>query len=628
MMVTISFFNGKINIRELIIEKTIAMSKIKILPPEITNLIAAGEVVERPASIVKELIENSLDAQATRIRVNIQSGGRKLVQISDNGHGMNREDALLCIEPHATSKIRSEQDVERISTMGFRGEALPSIAAVTNFTLDTCLHDEQIGSSVIINGGRVADVHDVGTAPGTTISARNLFFNMPVRRKFLRSEQTESIHIQSVVEQQALANPNISFELIQENKSIIKVNSGTLEERVAMLLGKDWLNEMIAVSYEQSDISVFGYIARPGVSRSTRKDQTFFINRRPVFSDTLFHAIRDAYSCMLQKGRYAPVLLFIQMHAGLVDVNVHPQKREVRFRNNSLVGEVIANTISQGMQNFHQLQQESLRNPNTRIETFNVNQIRPGFSTLTANDFPNYKQESKVTNQDETSQIRKAMESIIQPDALPSIPKIKGNFSSSIKSENMPTEKPAVAIRPTLPPPVVFPLPEANMVATNVQKPLFQVDKVQQHLFDHLRIIGTLSDTYILAEGSEGLVVIDQSAAHRRILYERIINNFNQDGTKGQPLLLPVTLDLSSSDQLIVMKNLAYFHKVGFGIEHFGGNTFVITSVPANFPEENLSGLFQQIIDDLSMSTNASVNINEQKLAIIAAKYAVRQHKI
>lgn len=612
------------------------MSKIKVLPPEITNLIAAGEVVERPASIVKELIENSLDAGATRIRINIQAGGRKLVQVADNGCGMNREDAILCLEPHATSKIKTEADVESIRTMGFRGEALPSIAAVTRFDILTRPHDDKNGTEVIVNGGKVEAVRDAGSAPGTTITAKNLFFNMPVRRKFLRTKQTETIHIQNTVQLQALANPDIGFELIMDGKKVFKVApGGDVKTRMTMLLGKNFANDMIPVEYMEGDIRVHGFVARPGISRSTRKEQTFFINGRPVVNDTLFYSVRDAYHTLLMKGRYAPVLLFLEMHAGMVDVNVHPQKREVRFRNSNLVGSVLANGIKQAITEFQLSQHQEVFTEARPAQAESI--IRPGFSKLTPADLNipsktvEAPQPTRQISAEDLKAIKQTAESIVGSDQ-PVKPKVEVSKEKFVEPEPVAFDvEVSTPELPDLPEPEPFDLPEAvSLSAGSTHQDFLKTEtvKAQNSVFSSMRFIGNLGKQFILAEGRDGLVVIDKRAAHSRIVYERILTESKNENAKGQPLLIPVTVEVTNHDKLILSRNLNYFIKIGFVIEHFGGNTYMISSVPANFPHENIVGLLHNILDELSQSSNSVGRSKENRLASLAAKYAVPDSKL
>ena len=667
------------------------MSRIKILPPQITNLIAAGEVVERPASIVKELIENSLDAGSSRLRINIQGGGRKLVQVTDNGYGMDRDDAMMCIEPHATSKIKSEEDVENIQTLGFRGEAMPSIAAVTQFSIMTRQHDDPEGTEVIINGGKLIDVRSAGCAPGTTISAKNLFFNLPVRRKFLRTPQTESLHIQQIVQMQALAHPDKSFELIIDGKTVIKViGNAPLKTRASMILGKEYIDGMLPVNYEESDICITGFIAKPGFTRSTRKDQIFFINKRPIISDTLYFGVRDAYHTLVMKGRYAPVLLFLDMKPVMVDINVHPQKREVRFRNNTLVGNIIAAAVRKALQDDQLIAYTTpspvqspampslkgadafkavpapISTPSPHVQK-ELNLASPATPTQPAK--PTFLAKSTIATRTNSP----ATKSSDAPPALPTTPisappslpsttptpapavsnlqnlpstketeKPKQQVPETTESEGhemVVTSNPEVTTIPDTPieaesphasseitteEVVIVPEPEEIVCPSTQDQERVTASAASGNIFSNLRILGTLSKQYIMAEGPEGLVLLDQQAAHQRIVFEQILNENKVKEDAGQPLLIPVTLELSPRDSLLLKKNQKHFNNLGFSIDDFGGNTYIIAAVPANFPQENIVGLFHNILDDLSQSPGGIPRGNEVKLAKLAAKHAVR----
>ena len=326
------------------------MSIIRILPDEIANRIAAGEVIERPASVVKELVENSIDAGARRIVIHVRQGGRSLVQVMDDGSGMDRDDALLCLEPHATSKIREPGDIEHITTLGFRGEALPSIASVSRFQLQTRRAEDLAGFEVNVEGGTLRDCRECGCAPGTSIRVSQLFFNLPGRRKFLKGSGTESEHIQETVLLQALAHPGIAFELIMDDQASLQVSAATDPgTRVAMLLGRDVYAAMIPVEYEENGIRVTGFVARPGMTRSARREQRFFVNGRPAMSDSMYFGVRDAYHTLVMKGRYPPLVLYVDISPDRVDVNVHPAKREVRFREDALVGQITSAAVRRAL---------------------------------------------------------------------------------------------------------------------------------------------------------------------------------------------------------------------------------------------------------------------------------------
>src|SRR5882672_5884257 len=353
------------------------MNRIRLLPEQVANQIAAGEVVERPASVVKELVENSLDAEAGRITVEVQAGGRSLIRVTDDGTGMSRDDALLCLERHATSKIQRAEDLASVATMGFRGEALPSIASVSRFTLTTRERDTDSpeGTQIIINGGKILEVKAAGTAPGTTVEVRQLFFNLPARRKFLRTEETEGAHIQHYLTLAVLAHPHVAFTFQKDGRPVWQlpsVKSGNdtaarlaaLRERLRALYGDE--KKLLPVDFsaeisppDQTDavyspaVRLWGFMGAPGVSRATREDQHLFINRRPVENRGLNFALLEGYHTALMKGRYPVCCLFLEIDPAAVDVNIHPSKREVKFHREAEVRRFVAQAIRQTLLNFH-----------------------------------------------------------------------------------------------------------------------------------------------------------------------------------------------------------------------------------------------------------------------------------
>ncbi len=357
------------------------MNRIRLLPEHVANQIAAGEVVERPASVVKELVENSLDAEARRITVEIQSGGRSLIRITDDGFGMSRDDALLCLERHATSKIQRAEDLHGISTMGFRGEALPSIASVSRFSLTTRERDSDSpeGTQVIINGGKIVEVKTAGGASGTSIEARSLFFNLPARRKFLRAEETESAHIQHYISLAALAHPEVAFTFVKDGRTVWQLSaiknddapvdalrermrqlSGTLpsliELKASQQLPERFTNDatdQLETSNAKLSVRLWGLIGAPGVARSTREDQHLFVNRRPVENRGLNHALIEGYHTALMKGRFPVCCLFLEINPAAVDVNIHPAKREVKFRDERAVRGFVTRAVRDALLGYH-----------------------------------------------------------------------------------------------------------------------------------------------------------------------------------------------------------------------------------------------------------------------------------
>ncbi|MBQ9368128.1 MAG: DNA mismatch repair endonuclease MutL, partial [Victivallales bacterium] len=322
------------------------MGNIHIMSSDVVGRIAAGEVVERPASVLKELVENSIDAGATTIRINIEKGGHKLIQVIDNGCGMDRSDALLCLETHATSKITDGGDVGRISTLGFRGEAIPSIASVSRFNLQTRRREDEVGTEVVVEFGKIRDAQDCGCAPGTNIRVAQLFANMPARRKFLKGPDTEDGYIEEMVRLLALARPDVTLVLYLNGRETIRANATSdIGQRVAAVLGKDMFASMIPLDYTEQGIAVRGYVTLPGFTRSSRRDQRVIINGRAASADSIFYAIRDAYASLIMKGRYPGAVIYLEMPPDMVDVNVHPTKREVRFREGRLVEQIVGAAI-------------------------------------------------------------------------------------------------------------------------------------------------------------------------------------------------------------------------------------------------------------------------------------------
>ena len=329
------------------------MNRIHLLPEHVANQIAAGEVIERPASVLKELLENSLDAGATQVDVQIGAGGRSLVSVTDNGCGMSKDDALLCLERHATSKLRDSDDLDRIASYGFRGEAIPSIASVSRFRLRTREPDAIAGTEIIIDGGKLRDVHEIGLAPGTQIEVRSLFFNLPARRKFLRTEPTESAHIRHVTLLAGLARPKVGFTLTMDDQPPQRWMPGEdLRQRLVSIFGTEWIENTVPIEATSGELKLHGFIGKPGVSRAGRHEELFFINQRPVENRTLHFGLLEGYHNSLMKGRYPVAILFLEMDPSGVDVNIHPAKREVRFHDDFTIRHFVVSAVQEALGGF------------------------------------------------------------------------------------------------------------------------------------------------------------------------------------------------------------------------------------------------------------------------------------
>lgn len=555
------------------------MGSIKILPDSISNRIAAGEVIERPASVVKELVENSIDAGACKITVQIENSGTKLISVTDNGRGMDPDDAILCLEPHATSKISHAEDINRIYTLGFRGEALPSIASVSRLRLRTRRKNDIEGTEVYVEGGKFAEAVPVGCAPGTEINVRDLFFNTPARKKFLHSKGTEERHIQETLWGLALGFPAISFELLIDGRIIFSSPSDkNLLSRIQTFFGKEMPDNLMPVDNSGQNLKICGHIAKHGYTKNSRREQRVFVNHRPVESAAFYAGIRDGYGSLTNDGRFPPVFLFLEMDPGLVDVNVHPAKREVRFREGRLVSSFISESI-----------RDALRN--SQAPTISVS------SDL---------------------QFR----SILAGAGISYAPK------EQFQDTGMFDEKISIPALRTIPPPAPAQDEKAPPPEQDVNPPpSVGVTETGEHsAVSELKILAFLDETYILASSKNGLVIIDQHAAHERVMFEKILNTEGKKTAVSQKLLIPITVELSRSEVLFIGKYSAHFSKLGFEFESFGANTVIVNSIPAGLPQENLRGLFSDMLSILMEEGRISGKIDTASIARAACRHSVKAH--
>ncbi len=552
------------------------MNRIRLLPEHVANQIAAGEVVERPASVVKELVENSLDAEATRLTITVRYGGKSLVSVADNGFGMCRDDALLALERYATSKISRAEDLHSIRSLGFRGEAIPSIAAVSRFTLTTRERGTLGGTQIEIAGGKILSVKDVGAAEGTVVEVRNLFFNLPARRKFLRSEQTEWVHIEHIVTLCALAHPQVAFRLAVDEREVFNLApSAELRSRLRELYGGQLIEQLVPVGEmgnvgaasapresghsSPSHIQVSGFIGKPGVSRGDRSQQHLFVNGRPVESKGINFALLEGYHTALMRGQYPVTFLFIDIDPDLVDVNIHPTKREVRFRDEFAVRQCVIDAVRQAIES--------------------KDSVRP---------------------------IRASV-AVAVPAALPS------TTTAAVDSGHYTALPLEGEVRKRLTTPVGAPAEPQAVVPTEEGA---------------WRVLGVIGQLYVLVESPEGLVLMDQHAAHERVLFEKMLKELETDSAPSQKLLLPVTLELDARDAAFLQSNLKTLHKLGVGISEFGDKTFLVDSLPPYFQLENLPQTFRNIVDELRQ-TGEEVHarrLGEDKIATTVCRHAVKAH--
>lgn len=565
--------------------------RIAILPEVITNKIAAGEVVERPASVIKELIENALDAGASDIAVEITAGGRRLIRITDNGHGMSREDALLSLERHATSKIRTDSDLDGILTLGFRGEALPSIASVSRFRLATREAGSLEGTEIIVEGGRVRDVRACGMAPGTVISVEQLFFNTPARLKFLRSAETETGHVGDSVTRMAISRPDAAFSCTSDGRDLLRVQRGDLLRRLGQVLGRETAASLHKVQLSIEGIEVTGFVSGPAAVRSTTATIFTYINGRFVRDKVVQHAIMQAYRGVIDRGRYPVVALFITLPHGEVDVNVHPTKHEVRFRRQTIVHDTIQAAVEEVLKRSPWL----------------------------------------VRRQDQQTH------STAQPDAAISQAYRERIAAAAQASLDLPRRDRQfqAAIAPPLPSAGTEP-EQAFMAATTVSDPTetFQAEpakNMEQGHFSSMAVIGQFHGEYILCQSSHELVIIDQHAASERVAFQRLRHQYESGGVESQRLLFPETLELSFGETAAVKRFGTELAGIGLELEPFGGNTVIISAVPRTATARDIRTLVADLLGELSQlgSSGAFREVQENLLARIACHSVVRGvHKL
>jgi DNA mismatch repair protein MutL len=531
------------------------MPPIRILSEALSNKIAAGEVVERPASVVKELMENAIDAESTQVTVEVNKGGRALIRVSDNGVGMDRDDALLAIERHATSKIGDEKDLFSISTLGFRGEALPSIASVSDMEIVTSVRSAHVGTRIVIKGGTIKEVSEIGAPAGTMISVSRLFFNTPARRKYLKTEQTEMGHISDTVTRMALAWPGIHFRFFHNARTVANWGpSAHYTKRVADVLGGHGENGLHEVDYAEDGIGVQGLVASPDRTRTTSRGLYVYVNGRFVRDKVLHHAIMEGYAGRLMKGNFPVAVLFVTLPFDQVDVNVHPTKNIVRFQAPNQVHNAISSGISKTL----------------------VAVDRPGWGTAA--------------------------------------PSVAGGRHYTYRLS---------------PPRSEIAEPRRACFSKHVSPPSRTPQPLWQERPSSLRIIGQLHDTYILCESEKGLVLIDQHAAHERVVFEALKAAYDRTDMARQGMLIPERLELSHREADILDALLKDLGQMGVDIEAFGRRTYLIRSVPEILAGKPVKPLIMEIIEkaeEIGLASGIHKAIDES-LMIMACHGAIRAHE-
>jgi len=532
------------------------MSRIRLLPEAVVNKIAAGEVVERPASVVKELVENSLDSGAKSIRVIIRAAGRREIRVEDDGCGMERDDLLLAFERHSTSKLRDFPDLEELSTLGFRGEALPSIAGISDLLITSRTSDSPAANRLHIFGGTVKDLSEAGAPVGTVVEVKRLFFNTPARRKFLKTNRTEMAHITARIIEHALANPEVAFYYERDNETALDLpGSSSLKDRLNDLWGVETAGSLVPIQASGEGVSVSGFIMPPDLSMTVRKGLTLFINRRPVNDRMLFSAVMEGCGPQLTGRRFATGVIFIEISGRAVDVNIHPSKREVRFSHPPVVRSLVVKAVRDALK---MVSPARISYPN-----------RP-------------------------------------PDPVGGVGEhiVPAPYQGPTKVGRLPG------------------FPDSNPVIPPAQK---TAEVESDHLFaSPYRVLGQAAKRYVLVESSDGLIIIDQHAAHERIIYERFRRALLNNKMEIQTLLAPINLDLDPRTADLLSGKIPVFREIGIEIEPFGNDSFIITGLPAILSGWNRGELVLEVIDELDDEGKKQVDPREEIIIRMSCLAAVK----
>ena len=613
------------------------MGKIHVLSDNVANKIAAGEVVERPASVVKELLENSLDAGATRIRIQVEAGGKKLIQIRDNGCGMVRDDALLAFERHATSKINRAEDLLSVATLGFRGEALPSIAAVSRLRLETCAPEEPSGTVVEIHGGRIQKVEEAGLPVGTSLTVRDLFFNTPARRKFLKSESTELSHVASLATHYALAHPDKHFELHSATHAVLVAPPvGGSRERIYQIFGKDVLEQLLPVAEVRpwgqigslpepperwdleipagdgieacedrgeraasgGEFSIHGFVSKPEIQKLNRNSIYVFVNRRLIRDRVIQHALSEAYRNIIPPSVYPVVLLFLELPHGEVDVNVHPSKTEVRFRRQAMIHDLVRDSVRAALieaQPVPQFTTEMSAHPTATPSLASAPRSwEAGFAGSALDRTP-----------DEPSF---RLEAIVPPPLSERL-EFEGGIGVAVDTADAMAWR-EQALRETIASDgCTLPIPDEPPAASPLASSLFS-----------LKPLGQIRDSFILAVNHEGLWIIDQHVAHERVLFERVLEQRASETIQSQRLLVPLVFELTPAQQAVFAEICEELQHNGFEAEPFGARSVAVKVAPAGIEPTQIERMLEELLDQCSREQQ---DLNMEKVGTrIAASIA------
>ncbi len=591
------------------------MTNIIELPEVLANQIAAGEVVERPASVVKELVENAIDAKSSQITVEIEESGLKMIQVTDNGEGMSHEDLPLSLRRHATSKIKSQSDLFRIRTLGFRGEALPSVASISKITIKTATKEVTHGSLLIATGGEIETLEAISTPTGTKIKVENLFYNTPARLKYMKSLQAELAHIVDVVNRLSLAHPEVAFTLISDGRQLTQTSgTGDLRQAIAGIYGLNTTKKMLAISNADLDFEVSGYVSLPELTRANRNYMTILVNGRYIKNFLLNRAILDGYGSKLMVGRFPIVVIDIQIDPYLADVNVHPTKQEVRISKERELMALISTAISESLKEqdlipdaLENLAKSSTRHFSKPEQTQLPLQSRGLYYDPQKNDF--FVKESAVSEKiPETDFYSGAVDNSVKVEKVELLPHSEEVIGpSSVKHASRPQNTFTETDHP-------------NLDLKNRQKlsqMLTRLENEEQSVFPELDYFGQMHGTYLFAQGKDGLFIIDQHAAQERVKYEYYRDKIGEVDSSLQQLLVPYLFEFSGSDFINLQEKMALLNEVGIFLEVYGHNTFILREHPIWMKEEEIASGVYEMCDMLLLTNEVSIKTYRAELAIM-----------
>ncbi|MEG2972557.1 MAG: DNA mismatch repair endonuclease MutL [Clostridium sp.] len=615
------------------------MKIINVLDEKTINKIAAGEVVERPLSIVKELVENSIDSGATEITIEVKKDPLSFIRITDNGCGLSEEDTKVAFLRHATSKITSISDIECINSLGFRGEALSSIAAISKVEMITKQKDSQVGTRIYIEGGKVIESHSAGSINGTSITVRDIFYNTPARLKFLKSTSRELSAITDLAEKIALSNKMVSIRYKIDDKIVfITTGRGDLKGTIRTLFGKKTYENLMEVNYFDEDVKVEGYIGNSAITKGNRTNEIIFVNGRIIKSHLISSAVERAYKSMLPINKFPFFVLNISVDPRFIDVNVHPTKAEIKFEDEQLLYKKLFKVIKVVLQDEIDIEDvyktETYKdNVNYVQGSINYNAVIEAVPDAEPIATVEEAKRSSISTNDyiNRAEYRKIEEEYIKP--ISSVENISNNiYVKTLEYEEKPLQKTEVINNNTENKGLSGVFKESEQMfeqaKTSTNEPIYVYEQVpspeENNRLPKLRIVGQIGLTFIIAEGNDGMYIIDQHAAHERIFYEKYQSEFEKFSIKSQPLLVPLVETLSISEKQIVMANIEMFSRIGFTIEDFGGNAISIREVPLLYGNPSSKELFNEILDDVSMLSDKKSSCIDKIIYSMACRSAVK----